>query len=157
MSEVDSWRGGYVPTCRDDVVSSQLRPGQAFVERAASAPHLPSASTGDCGKSLLWHHQKCVLDEPSRRVRRRRDAYWRRVSPKLTGFDGISDGTKQLEVRCSPHGYRVCRSSEFSSGSEGTTQPVVAVSSLVTSGGAQAAIGKGRRAGEAPHDVFGST
>ena len=33
----------------------------------------------------------------------------------------------------------------------------MAVSSLVASGGVQAAIGKGRRTGEAPHEVFNTT
>ena len=43
------------------------------------------------------------------------------------------------------------------SGSEGTSQLAEAVFSLVTSGGVQAAIGKRRRTGEAPHEVFIST
>jgi hypothetical protein len=36
-------------------------------------------------------------------------------------------------------------------------QLVEAVASFVASGGAEAAVGKRRRAGETPHDVFSST
>lgn len=43
------------------------------------------------------------------------------------------------------------------SGSEGTRLSVGAFSSLVASGGVQAVSGKGRRTGEAPHEVFGTT